>query len=549
MRLTVSTGLLLLLSGCGQATVAQAAGENLRVQIPAGLSLAGTARALSGAGLIGPAPLQQKARDPAFAASLGIQAAGGLEGYLAPGEYSFPRAAGAEAILRAMVQRQRSVLASHREAGRDERELLVLASLVQRETEIPEDRGLLASVFWTRLDRDFQLESQASLRYALAGGEPVDWSRAVEPGALALDHPCNTFLHAGLPPQPICSPGPEAIRAAAEARPAAHPFLFRGRDGRYRFGLEDGEAEAIAAVPADPEPAQLTHDTHYLASNEHRHDHFRPRIDRIGGVFIGVGTDQNFSLAAWARSELLVLLDFDQMVVDLHRAYRAAFLHTDSPEDFVKLWKPPSRALREIIRRTYPRSWQSAWQAARTGRYVIPTRYAEMAELQRERGVPTFLSDPADYAYVAQLFRTGRVLIVRGDLTAHRTMRRLAEVLERCGRKVRLLYVSNAEQYFRYTPQFRKNVFGLPHDERSLILRTRTAGPTRHDYIYNAQPFGHFRQCVEQAGVRHISKLVPRSLFRADRPLYDIPYPFELLVKTHKPKKRGSFPRVKLPRP
>ena len=96
-------------------------------------------------------------------------------------------------------------------------------------------------------------------------------------------------------------------------------------------------AETFGEVEPDPKPDKLTRNSHYWVSDEKRHDLFREAIADKGGVFIGLGTDQNYLMAAWAKPEVLIPLDFDQMVVYLHYAFRVAFLNAKTPKQFIEL--------------------------------------------------------------------------------------------------------------------------------------------------------------------------------------------------------------------
>ncbi|MEM6297042.1 MAG: hypothetical protein AAGA54_37600, partial [Myxococcota bacterium] len=94
----------------------------------------------------------------------------------------------------------------------------------------------------------------------------------------------------------------------------------------------------LTALPSDPPPAKLTNDTHYLVSNERRLDLFADDVRDRGDAYIGVGAGQNYVLAAWADPEVMVLVDFDADVVDLHALYILFFAHADDIETFESLW-------------------------------------------------------------------------------------------------------------------------------------------------------------------------------------------------------------------
>ena len=102
--------------------------------------------------------------------------------------------------------------------------------------------------------------------------------------------------------------------------------------------LEPAQRKRLASITPDPEPPQLVRDSHYVISNEDRPHLFKGSLDDVGGALVGVGTEQLYVYAGWARPKVIIPMDFDQVVVDLHRIYGLFFLVADTPEDFVSLW-------------------------------------------------------------------------------------------------------------------------------------------------------------------------------------------------------------------
>jgi UPF0755 protein len=165
-----------------------------------------------------------------------------LEGYLFPDTYSFPPDSDARQVVETMVRRFREVWtelqAKHGPPARTPREILTIASLVETEAKLKEERPLVASVIYNRLARGMALGVDSSVIYAskLAGKWRDDGK--VYLSDLERDSPYNTRKVRGLPPGPIASPGASAIEAAL--RPAQTNYLYYVRepsrdDGAHNF--------------------------------------------------------------------------------------------------------------------------------------------------------------------------------------------------------------------------------------------------------------------------------------------------------------------------
>ena len=156
------------------------------------------------------------------------------EGTLAPAGYDFQRADSRADILARMSARQEEILAAAW-AGRapdlplrSPEELLTLASIVEKETGVPEERARVASVFVNRLKRGMRLQTDPSVIYGVTKGQ-APLGRGLKASELAAATPYNTYVLAGLPPTPIANPGKAAIEAAAH--PEASDFLYFVADG------------------------------------------------------------------------------------------------------------------------------------------------------------------------------------------------------------------------------------------------------------------------------------------------------------------------------
>ncbi len=164
-----------------------------------------------------------------------------LEGYLYPETYRFDRGADAEAVVRKMTAQFRSAVSRIvRErpvpAGWDIPRVVTLASLIEKEVKRREEGPLVASVLVNRLDRGMTLGCDATIIYAmkLAG----NWEGRLGKADLRMDSPYNSYLHRGLPPGPICSPGASSLAAAL--RPAATDDLYyvSRNDGTHQFSRD-----------------------------------------------------------------------------------------------------------------------------------------------------------------------------------------------------------------------------------------------------------------------------------------------------------------------
>jgi UPF0755 protein len=165
-------------------------------------------------------------------------AAPDLEGYLFPDTYTLPRRTTADQLVERMVDRFEKSLTPEIRAkaaarGLSVRQLVTLASLVEKETAKPEERPLVAAVYANRIKIGMGLQCDPTVIYALerAGRYTGNLTRA----DLQFDSPYNTYRYAGLPPGPIAAPGQASLAAAAE--PADVPYLYfvSRNDGSHVF--------------------------------------------------------------------------------------------------------------------------------------------------------------------------------------------------------------------------------------------------------------------------------------------------------------------------
>ncbi|HEX9117253.1 MAG TPA: endolytic transglycosylase MltG [Anaerolineae bacterium] len=230
---------------------------SLTISIPEGWRLEQTADYLDQTGALDGAEYRHLAADPQ-AANLkdedatflsALPAGASLEGYLFPDTYEVPAegATAADLIRRQLDNFQATVLPLYEEAfaaGRTHLglpEVVTLASIVEREAVVEQERPTIAGVYLNRLNQGMRLEADPTVQYAMGyqAGTHLWWKTPVsldEYGKVAS--PYNTYLHAGLPPGPIASPGLASIKAVLA--PDQHKYL-------YFVALPDGSGRHVFA--------------------------------------------------------------------------------------------------------------------------------------------------------------------------------------------------------------------------------------------------------------------------------------------------------------
>jgi len=215
------------------------------VVIPEGFNMFEIAQAIETAGL-GPAQdfLKVATSDTALIADFAPDAKT-LEGYLFPNTYGFTRTQTMEEMAAAMVKEFRQVA---REIGLDSNveNTVTLASIIEKETGVPEERPLVASVYFNRLQRKIALQADPSVIYAeLLQGS---YSGALHHTDMQFKSDYNTYNHAGLPPGPIGNPGKTSLEAAMH--PANTPYLYFVSNGnshhRFASTLEEHNKNVAA---------------------------------------------------------------------------------------------------------------------------------------------------------------------------------------------------------------------------------------------------------------------------------------------------------------
>lgn len=214
--------------------------EVSKILIPEGLSMDQTAAWLSSEGVLDGKDYLSLSQDLGRFSPPRLGGASpevdNLEGFLFPSTYTLPRESGAAELIRLQLEafvRQTASLPWHQasDLGVDPLDVLIVASIIEKEVRVPEERAKVAAVIYNRIEKQMPLGVDATVRFALK-----KWTGPLTKSDLAVDSPYNTRLYEGMPPGPISSPGLAAIRAALD--PADVDYLYYvliDDEGHHRF--------------------------------------------------------------------------------------------------------------------------------------------------------------------------------------------------------------------------------------------------------------------------------------------------------------------------
>jgi len=212
--------------------------------VPEGQNMFEIGVSLERLGIMPASEFLKVARDPSLIRDLAPEAPS-LEGYLFPETYHITRHQPAAAVCRMMVDRFRR---AWRELGTsvNVHAAVTLASLVEKEARVPEERRLIASVFRNRLNIGMKLDCDPTTVYAaLLEG---NYRGTIYKSDLQSRHPYNTYRHAGLPPGPIANPGLAALQAALNPADTDYLYFVLHGDGSGRHEFSKDLASHQAAV-------------------------------------------------------------------------------------------------------------------------------------------------------------------------------------------------------------------------------------------------------------------------------------------------------------
>ncbi|MGB0592296.1 MAG: hypothetical protein ACPGU1_21640 [Myxococcota bacterium] len=315
---------------------------------------------------------------------------------------------------------------------------------------------------------------------------------------------------------------------------------------------------SLDAIRPDPRPKELIKGTHYVISNEPQQHLFREAIKDSGGIYVGVGAEQNYLLMGWSRPEVAIFVDFDDVIPRVHHIYASMLRRLDTPQALLTCWNADPKAkdsgecsyetvvgwLAEDYEGDLLKGVKNVWKFSRPR---IAPHLHELRDHFTKLKIPCFLNDQETYTFVAEMVRARRVRAVRGDFTKRRTMTDIAAFARKACLPIRTLYLSNVDDYLNYyQAQHRKNMVGLPGDERSLVVQTEPSGG--HTYHYLVQPLSVYREWLQCRCVYAISVIRPHRVPLGDEGLQTVKLiPSQVDKYKKKAKKNGPAPSFALP--
>ncbi len=328
-------------------------------------------------------------------------------------------------------------------------------------------------------------------------------------------------MEATRPPAPTPEPEPEPdTPAAATPEPEPVPTASLAKEiwtAETVPPLSEAQHAAFWASAQDASPevrggiVKELEDVHYTIGNEWTLWAFHEDIHELGGGYVGVGPDQAYLFMGWQRPHLAWLVDYDSAVLRTHAMYKAIFAAAQTPQEFLAMFEPANleRANAAIDAMYEDEEARSLKGLLRRQRRYFRYRLRTLSKRLKGVDVPTYLTDQETYDYIKAMLRQDRVRPLLINLNAQEGIAGLSAVATQLEVPVRVLYVSNAEEYWdAYDPQFVRNVDTLYTDASSVLLRTRLTWSLNRDYTYIVQPLDLYRAWLKAEGVTRIRDIL-----------------------------------------
>jgi hypothetical protein len=227
----------------------------------------------------------------------------------------------------------------------------------------------------------------------------------------------------------------------------------------------------------------------YVKGNEPRGYLFRPYLQGRSGGYVGVGSDQNYTYAAEAKSTWAWFMDYDPNVVYTHRVNRVLIGASETPEAFVARYSAGQMSesveliaefyegdpLKDLYVRTY-RGYRAVLERFYLKEITPQVAHRALGNVLVQPGPDDYgwLRNAESYAWIRMLWQQDRAQAVKGDMLGTVGMQSIGHTAHAMKIPIRLYYTSNAPNAWggKMTTEYRSNVRGLPMDEHSLVIQT-----------------------------------------------------------------------------
>lgn len=263
---------------------------------------------------------------------------------------------------------------------------------------------------------------------------------------------------------------------------------------------------------------------HYLSGDEAHLELFYPGVKDIGGIYTGVGSDQAYLIMGWMKADFAFQTDYDPWIRWLHLGYMAFFDQAEDFDQFRDYWKhknvKSSAEFLETYYKDHPEKKKIVFVFSRA-RGKAATRLRRLQRWMTEYNVPSFVTDKAQYDHVRAMIKNGRVRPMNCNLLDKNCLVGIGEASRKLSTPVRVLYTSNAEQYWPFGAQYRANIEAQNFDDKSLILRTLASKNVNSDYAYNQQPGNNLKAWMKRDWVKRVKQIPGNYWFKDET---DVPF-------------------------
>lgn len=264
-------------------------------------------------------------------------------------------------------------------------------------------------------------------------------------------------------------------------------------------------------------PANCRDPVSYTKPNEARNYLFGSYIRNLGGGYVGVAADANYTFLTYARSEFVWLMDFNINIVNLHRINKVFILESSNPKEFLQKWNPKNKiSSLKLLELNFSDNveWKNIkafFEINQSGMFEHYMSISYPDKLNPDFG---WLRDDSNYEYLRSLHQMGRIFIVEGDLLKDKSLFSIGTLAKKLKIKIRIFYPSNAEEFWKFSKNYKRNILNLPFDEASVVLRTVHEFPWQKNELPNGSSgFWHY---VVHGGYNYQKKLSHPDFYLID---------------------------------